>query len=165
MRHRGDDMRARPTQHPGPIVATLSALFIALPLSGCTSATDSPGPDATVVCLTPGLASTLAAIESKVPAGSGVELLVGGVTDRGGDQPMLVIAALMRIPGSSDQVGVWATRALGENPPLFLSVNWVAKHWSSWPDAARVDAPIFSDDPSVAAAIACLNVPRGATGQ
>lgn len=157
-------MRARPTQHPRPIVATLSALFIALPLSGCTSATDSPGPDATVVCLTPGLASTLAAIESKVPTASGVELIKGGVTYGGdADHPMLVIAALMRIPGAPAQVGVWATKALGENPPLFLSVNRVAKRWSSWPDAAKADAPIFPDDPSVPAATACLNVGLGAT--
>jgi len=33
---------------------------------------------------------------------------------------MLVIAALVRIPHSPDQIGVWAAEALGVNPPPLL---------------------------------------------
>lgn len=157
-------MRVRRIQRPRLIAAMLCALLISLPLSGCATAKDAPRPVETVVCLTPGLAPTLATIESKVLAGSDVQLLMGGVTGRGGEPPMLVIAALMRIPGSPNQVGVWATKALGENPPQFLSVNRVAKHWTTWPDAEAADVPIHADDPSVQAATACLQSLQGATG-
>lgn len=124
--------------------------------SGTTPATPTAASTTTGAgCLTtePALLQNIAA---GAQAGTGLKMTGRAKAVRSPDHVnVFLVAAEFTATGVPTQVGVWATNRL-DGSGTFMSVDGLAKQFTSWPDAANTGAKISAGAPAVSAARSCL---------
>ena len=136
--------------------AAVAALVL---LAGC-AATPEPAPEA------PAAASEVAACEvapqavldaigSGAQEGTGVAVKAGQMLLSPDFSKVYFVAATFSATGVADQVGTWATNDTA-GTGLIMSVDGIAKNFTTWTDASTTDAAISGTDPSIDAVKGCL---------